>query len=191
MLPDAKNPCRTGAKRSGRGLPQGGLGGTWTPGPVFNPRMSGPHVNHRHPGRKIEKNFARAGIFLRTCLHLPTGGLFPALLPRFDNSFGHIFSPEFSLQNIRPLDVTTGTSPQPTLTGAYPGQYHIQARLRPQTRLPKGTRAGRDECDGMLRADLDPQRAKAPMNPDRYTIGKPWAERLDYYRKNGFSDWIK
>lgn len=52
-------------------------------------------------------------------------------------------------------------------------------------------RAGRDERDGMLLADLDPQRAKAPMDPDRYTIGKPWAEMLDYYRKNGFIDWVK
>ena len=52
-------------------------------------------------------------------------------------------------------------------------------------------RAGRDEHDGLLLADLDPQRAKAPMDPDRYTIGKPWADMLDYYQKNGFIDWMK
>ena len=52
-------------------------------------------------------------------------------------------------------------------------------------------RARRDEQNGMLLADLDPRRSKSPMNPDRYTTGKPWADMLDYYRDNGFIEWMK
>ncbi len=47
------------------------------------------------------------------------------------------------------------------------------------------------ECDGLLIADIDPGRAKPPMDPGRTTIGKPWSDMLEYYRKNGYIKWME
>jgi len=29
------------------------------------------------------------------------------------------------------------------------------------------------------------------MDPNQYTVGKPWTDMLEYYRKNGFIEWMK
>lgn len=52
-------------------------------------------------------------------------------------------------------------------------------------------RAMRDERDGMLLADLNPQQAKPPMDPNSFATGKAWTEMLAYYQQNGFIDWMK
>jgi len=52
-------------------------------------------------------------------------------------------------------------------------------------------RATSDEVDGILLADIDPRRRKAPAKMQRYSRHRPWKDILRFYEENGFVKWME